>query len=199
MKIDEVRGARLLVGYNVDLMTGSFVCNVRAVRARRGWWTAMTSSDWELNSIILTEYGNCYEMLPLSSTDFRSFYSAIAGAVAGGATMATGNIAGGIASTGTSVASMKPSVNRSTNGTGNAGYYGQQTPFVIITYPFSANPSQFGVFEGFPSNIVQPIGSCNNAYVEIDTDTIWMDDIPCLDDEMNEIKELLNKGVWVNV
>lgn len=201
LNIDEARGTTLNVSYVVDLMSGSFECVVRAYRGPRGFWTRMDHADWELNSIILTEYGNCYEMLPLSSTDFRTYFSAIVGAVSGGMVSGgpVGAVAGGIASAVTNISAMKPNVQRSSNGASNSGYYGNQTPFVIVTYPFGANPDLFGDYEGYPSNIAQPISNCNNGYVEIDTDTIWMDDIPCLDDEMNEIKELLNKGVWVNV
>ena len=204
LKIDEVRGATLYVSYSVDLMTGSCVCYVRAVRGQRGFWSTMSSKDCELNSIILTAEGNCFELLPLSAVDFRNFYNGLIGIVGGGMAAAAGNFAGGMGAMASSVASMKPNVNRSGNGTGNYGYFGNQTPFVIITYPYGANPGGFGEYEGFPSNMIMEIKKCyskkpGEGYVEIDPDTIWMNDIPCLDAEMDEIKDLLNKGVFVNV
>ena len=204
LKIDEVRGATLYVSYSVDLMTGSCVCYVRAVRGQRGFWSTMSSKDCELNSIILTAEGNCFELLPLSAVDFRNFYNGLIGIVGGGMAAAAGNFAGGMGAMASSVTSMKPNVNRSGNGTGNYGYFGNQTPFVIITYPYGANPGGFGEYEGFPSNMIMEIKKCyskkpGEGYVEIDPDTIWMNDIPCLDAEMDEIKDLLNKGVFVNV
>lgn len=207
LKIDEIRGATLALNYKIDLMTGSFVATLQAIRGLRGFWTGSQSKDYELQTIILVAEGNCYEMLPLSATDYRNFYQGLMGVIGGGMSVASGNVAGGFASMGTSVASMKPSVNRSGNPTGNYGYFGNQTAFVVVEFPFGANPDEMGQYEGFPSNMYLNIGSLatrnkanaeKGSYVEIEPDTIWMNDIPCFDDEMNEIKDLLNKGVFVN-
>ena len=199
LKIDEIRGGTLSVAYNIDLLTGSFTCFVKVERGYRGYWTSMTSADYPLNGIILTAEGNCFQMVPLSSTDFRSFYQGLLGVVGGAGQFIAGNPIGGMGAMASSVTMMKPTVNRSGQTSGNMGYMGYQTPYIMITYPFGANPSNMGDYVGYPSNILQKIGSCNDAFVQIDTDTIWMDDIPCMDDEMTEIKQLLNEGVWVNV
>lgn len=198
LKIDEIRGATLSLVYRIDLMTGSFVATLRTIRGLRGFWTGSQSKDYEVQTIILVAEGNCYEMLPLSATDYRNFYQGLMGVIGGGMSVASGNVAGGLASMGTSVASMKPSVNRSGNPTGNYGYFGNQTAYVVIEMPFGANPAELGEFEGYPANLCMEIGTLADAYCEIDPDTIWMNDIPCFDDEMSEIKDLLNKGVYVN-
>ena len=179
------------------MMTGSFVATLKAIRGLRGFWTGSQSKDYEFKSIILVAEGNCYEMMPLSATDYRNFYQGLMGVIGGGMAAASGNVAG-LGAMATSVASMKPTVNRSGNPTGNYGYFGNQRAFVCIEYPFGANPPELGEFEGYPSNLCLQIGTLADAYCEIDPDTIWMNDIPCFDDEMSEIKDLLNKGVYVN-
>ena len=198
LKIDEIRGATLSLVYRIDMMTGSFVATLRAIRGLRGFWSNAQSKDYEFQSIILMAEGNCYEMLPLSATDYRNFYQGLMGIIGGGMSVASGNVAGGFGSMGTSVVAMKPSVNRSGNPSGNYGYFGNQRAFIVIESPFGANPKELGQYEGYPSNLYLQIGSLADAYVEIDPDTIWMNDIPCFDDEMNEIKDLMNKGVFVN-
>ena len=197
LKIDEIRGATLSLNYRIDMMTGSFVATLKAIRGLRGFWTGSQSKDYEFKSIILVAEGNCYEMMPLSATDYRNFYQGLMGVIGGGMAAASGNVAG-LGAMATSVASMKPTVNRSGNPTGNYGYFGNQRAFVCIEYPFGANPPELGEFEGYPSNLCLQIGTLADAYCEIDPDTIWMNDIPCFDDEMSEIKDLLNKGVYVN-
>jgi len=85
-----------------------------------------------------------------------------------------------------------------------------------LTRPFQSIPSNFGAYEGYPSNMRMTIGQCsgtaemgyNDGYLETDENTVWGTNITytyenttitAFDDEMEEIKQLFNSGVIVNV
>lgn len=213
LNIEEIMGSTIHLKYNIDLLTGSFVAYVEVYRPTRSQFPRDASPAFDT---IINQYeGNCYEMLPLSSTDFRSTISGLLGVVGGVASLAMGNI-GGLGAMASGVMGMKSNVNRSGNATGSYGFIGRQRAFILLSRPFQSLPSKFGGYEGFPSNIYMRIGDCSGSaehgyadgYLETDENTVWGTDITyeydnvvitAFDDEIEEIKQLFNTGVIVNV
>lgn len=213
LNIEEIMGSRISLKYNIDLLTGSFVAYVEVYRPTRSQFPRDATPAFDT---IINQYeGNCYEMLPISSTDFRSTISGMLSVVGGAVSVASGNI-GGLGAMASGVMSMKSNVNRSGNATGSYGFIGRQRAFLLLSRPFQSIPSNFGGYEGYPSNIYMQVASCagtesngyNDGYLETDENTVWGTDftysynnteITATDGEINEIQEMFNKGVIVNV
>lgn len=212
---DEVMGGKVGLKYHVDLLTGSFSAFVTIERPTRGQFPGDATPDG-YNTIIAQYEGNCYEMLPLSSTDFRNIFSGMLNVASGLGQVMGGNIAGGLGSMASGVLTMKANVNRSGQASGSYGYGGKQEAYILISRPFQSIPSNFGGYEGYPSNIRMTVRDCsgtaehnyNDGYVETDPETLWGNNITytygdttitAFDDEIAEIKELFDKGVIVNV
>ena len=214
LPIDEIMGSRLGLVYNVDLLTGCFVAQVTVDRPTRPQFPRDATPGY--NTIISQYEGNCYEFLPISSTDFRNIFSGMLSVASGVGSMLTGNAIGGLGSMASGVMSMKGNVNRSGQATSSYGYVGRQRAFLLLSRPFQSIPANFGAYEGYPSNMRMTIGACSGSsgngysdgYIETDPETVWGDNITytyenttitAFDDEMAEIKELFDKGVIVNV
>lgn len=214
LPIDEIMGSRLGLVYNVDLLTGCFVAQVTVDRPTRTQFPRDATPGY--NTTIAQYEGNCYEFLPISSTDFRNIFSGMLSVASGVGSMLSGNAIGGLGAMASGVMSMKGNVNRSGQATSSYGYVGRQRAFLLLSRPFQSIPANFGAYEGYPSNMRMTIGACSGSagngysdgYIETDPETVWGDNITytyetttitAFDDEMSEIKELFDKGVIVNV
>ena len=214
LPIDEIMGSRLGLVYNVDLLTGCFVAQVTVDRPTRPQFPRDATPGY--NTTIAQYEGNCYEFLPISSTDFRNIFSGMLSVASGVGSMLSGNAIGGLGAMASGVMSMKGNVNRSGQATSSYGYVGRQRAFLLLSRPFQSIPANFGAYEGYPSNMRMTIGACtgssgngySDGYLETDPETVWGDNITytyenttitAFDDEMAEIKELFDKGVIVNV
>ena len=213
LPIEEIKNSDITVKYQVDLLTGSAVAQVTVNRPNRSYLNKDANPSF--TGQILEYECNVFEMLPISSTDFRNFYSGLMGIAGGAIGVASGNL-GGLGAMGSSVMSMKTNVQRSGNASGSYGYFGGQDPYLLISRPFQAYPENFASYEGFPSNMTMNIKDCTGnpsngwagGYIETDDNTVWGNDIDytygqttisAFDDEMDEIKQLFNTGVIVNV
>lgn len=214
LPIDDIMGGGSVnLKYHVDLLTGAFIAQVSVTRPTRSQFPGDATPGY--NTLIAQYEGNCFEMLPLSSTDFRNMFSGMLGIVGGIASVAGGNI-GGLGAMASSVMGMKTNVNRSGQATGSYGYAGKQEAFILISRPFQCIPPNFGGFEGYPSNMYMTVSQCtgsaengyNDGYLETDANTVWGTDITyefnsikisATDVEIAEIQDLFNKGVIVNV
>lgn len=214
LPIDEIMGGAVGLKYRVDLLTGAFIAQITVERPTRGQFPGDATPDG-YNTLLAQYEGNCYEMLPLSSTDFRNLFSGMLGVIGGAASLAGGNI-GGLGAMASGVLGMKTSVNRSGQASGSYGYGGMQDAFILISRPFQSIPSNFGGYEGYPSNMNMKVSACagtaqhnyNDGYLETDENTVWGTGISytygnttinATDEEIAEIQELFNKGVIVNV
>jgi hypothetical protein len=212
LPIEEIRLSHVTVKYQIDLLTGSGIAQVTVNRPNRS--NLKKDANPSFTGLILEYECNVFEMLPISSTDFRNFYSGLMGVVGGAIGVASGNL-GGLGAMGSAVLGMKTNVNRSGNASGSYGYFGGQTPFILISRPFQSYPENFAGYEGFPSNITMLVKDCkgnrtrgwSDGYIETDENTVWGTDIDytwnqttisAFDDEIEEIKQLFNSGVIVN-
>lgn len=214
LPIEEIRLSHVNVKYQIDLLTGSGIAEVSVHRPCRS--NLKKDANPSYTGTIMQYECNVFEMLPISSTDFRNFYNGLIGVVGGAMGVAHGDFAGGFGAMGSAVMGMKTNVNRSGTASGSYGYGGNQTPYILINRPFQCYPENFAGYEGFPSNITMLVKNCTGkgkrnsgqGYIETDENTVWGTDIDytwnnttisATDDEIEEIKELFNKGVIVNV
>ena len=102
------------------------------------------------------------------------------------APMAIGQIAS------TAVNTMKPSIEKSGSMGGTGGMLGVQKPYLIISRPRQALPSNQNTFSGYPSFITEKLGDLS-GYTEIDS--IHLENVPATEPELSEIESLLKGGV----
>ena len=108
--------------------------------------------------------------------------------------MSTGNAVAGVSSIANGVMAMKPDVIKSGNLATTYGYMGKQKPYLIFEWPVQSLPAGFGSYKGYPANITRPLDQVK-GYTEVDESTFWSMRIHGTEDEMNEIKDLMNTGV----
>ena len=176
---NEVMGGRLEVDYNIDCFTGACLARL---------YVTKDSVTQELYNFS----GNCATMVPLTGRDFtRGVTSTLSGAI---------GIAGGIA-TGNAMAAAYGATNmignlydmkRSGNIGQNIGKMGPQKPFLLVKRPLPYNARNYPAYYGMPSNWTVTLGSCS-GYTRIKD--VHLDDLPCTDQERDEIVALLKAGV----
>lgn len=187
--INDIMGSTVSIKYHIDLISGSALAQVKCERAKR------REGDAQLSAVLYEFPCNVYEQLPLSATDWRAAISNMISLVSGGAAVATGNGAG-LGAMASAVASQQVSVVRSGSISGNYGYIGKQKPYLILERPINNLPANFPMYEGFTSNIQYRLGNLS-GYTEVDADSWKSERILGTEDEMKEIKDLLNTGVFL--
>ena len=197
LNIDECMGSIINVKYRIDMLSGSCLAKIKISRQAR----STAPQDSSINSIVYEYTGNCYLTMPLSATDWRGTYQALvglAGGVIGGIALGGAGGAIGIAqSVASSVTSQKVSVSRSGQEGSAYGYMGEDKPYLILERPIQSVPNQFGLWEGYSSNILEKVANLS-GYTEIDTDTIWSDNFGhATQEECQMIKDIMNGGVYL--
>lgn len=172
LDINDVMNSDITLKYQIDWVSGSCLAQLEFNRDRR------KGGDAGLNNNTLYEFnGNIYTNLPLSASDWKSFYSNLIGGVGGLASMLSGSpqgIASGAANIINAVASQQVSVQKSGGVSSSFGYMGQQDIKVFLTRPVLARPDHFAGFNGYQSNIYKELSQCK-GYVELDTSGLWVD------------------------
>ena len=174
LNTDEVMNKTINVKYRFDLATGDCV--------------AFISVD---GSVLYSYSGNCAARLPISSNNYSGMIPAITGAVAAAGSMAAGLPALGVASA-LAVTAMKQDIKHSGSISGSAGLMGVQTPYLVITRPRQALPIGQNSFMGYPSFITESLGGLS-GYTEVES--CHLEHVPCTDEELREIENLLKGGV----
>lgn len=189
LKIEDVQGARVHVKYNIDILTGDCVINVKCGQ-----------------SVLYKYTGNCRSQIPISSRDTTATGSAVAAvggvisgaahgaAIGGGAGALAGGIAAGVSGAIT-VALHKESVSRSGDMSGSMGMLDDFVPYLIFHRPQQSLAVNYNQFKGYPSNLTLTLGSCQ-GYTEVEH--IHLTGIDgATDTELKEIESLLKAGVLI--
>lgn len=187
--INDIMRSNVHVEYIIDLITGSALAQVKCTRAER------REGDAELKAVLYEFPCNVYQQLPLTGSDWRAAVGNMISLISGAVGVATGNGAG-LGAMASAVASQQVSVVRSGSATGNYGYQGSQKPYLILERPLENVPLNFPMMKGLVCNITYKLGNVR-GYTEVDVDSWRSDAVMGTDDEMQEIKDLLNKGVFL--
>ena len=190
LDINEIRGSRVRLVYNIDIISGSAVAYIHISRASRG------NGDCKIYHTMYTFEGNCLTQIPMFATDNRGAIQALLGVASAGVSLATGNVGGAVSSAVGAITQEKVTVGRAGTLSSNYGYISRQKPAIIIERPIISTPINFGSFEGWTSNIYRKISSLQ-GYTETDPETVWSNNIHCTDNEAAEIRNLFNSGVYV--
>ena len=188
----DVIGNNLHIIYTIDLLTGSCVAAVLVNDSVRYQFTGdcgyiMSLSEDANGNIPLRGVASALSMVGsdlgvqasgVSSTSERMNLQFKANAL---------NTIG-------SMVNSEQGVSRGGAITGNTGCMGSQTPYLLIEYPRLSLPSNYGHLNGYPSNITETLSNLT-GYTEVGE--IHLKDIPCTDDELAKIEELLKTGVYL--
>lgn len=197
--IDEFIGGDLYVRYKIDLLSGMCVIQIETEKTQNG------VGNTRLNSIVYQFTGNCIMQIPLSAIDYRNIINSL---ISLGTNAVSGNATGAVQSLGGAVTSGI-SIPKSGQPSTNYGYLGKQQPFIIVEHPEISIPSEFDLFEGYPSNITYKIGEIYRIYIEnsskykngiflsSDPKTVWGNYFHCTDKEADMIKQLFEEGVYL--
>lgn len=180
--IDEfINGGTMTVRYKLDFLSGNCYISVEAnTPQHRGN---------NLKGVVYTFSGNFVSPIPMSSIDYRSVFASALGV---GASAASGNPIGVVSS----ALSAKLDVNKSGNISMNCGFMGKQDPFIILYHDLPSVPDNMNTWKGYPSNVFTSLKGLKQ-YIKVDPGTLWSDNIPCTEEEMEEIKSLFEQGVYV--
>lgn len=183
LDVSDVMRSRINVKYHVDVITGACLADVKVSR--------------DCADCVLYQYaGSCIVTYPLSS---GSYASALAGivSIAGGAigTIATGGALAPVA-IGAAVGATKlhSDVQKSGSFTGAAGAMGSKKPYLIISRPQTAMPSNYKKYEGKPSRHYTTIRSCSGF---IRVKDVHVDKMSASNKELDMIESLLKSGIEV--
>ena len=179
LSVDDIMGKPVTVKYHVDILSGACTAFVKC------------------GSSVLYEFiGQCSASIPITGnnwTDVINGVMSIAGSI--GSMVATGGASAPMAASNiasTAVNTMKPSVEKSGAMSGTGGMLAIQTPYIILTRPRQALPSNQNTFTGYPSFITETLDSIS-GYTEIES--IHLENIPATEQELSEIESLLKGGV----
>ena len=195
LNIKEVMGGSVQVKYVIDCLTGSCIADVIINKS------AQHAGESNLNSVLYSFTGNCFQSVPLTARDFSSTISGLLGVASSVGTMvggvATGNpVAMAMGASGAINGAMQatPNVSRIGNYSSNYGYMQYQKPYLILKRPIASLPDTYEDFYGRPLYQQIKVDKCE-GYIEIDTDTLWtgnFDDITAEEEQM--LKDICNKG-----
>lgn len=181
LDIDDVMGSTIHVKYNVDLLSGAFVCQIKCTREN-------------LDSVLYNYNGNLMTPLPITSHNFQGLYSSVIQGLGGIAQVATGNVFGGASTIASATLSNKQTINRSGSISGNTGSLSHMKPYLILNRPIQNIPANYNSLHGYPSNMYQQLGDLSGYTV---IDSINVDSLTCTQEEKNEIISLLKNGVYL--
>lgn len=168
LDINDVIGSTIHLNYEVDWVSGACLAQLKFTRDKR------KNGDANLDHNILYEFqGNIYTNLPISASDWKSFYSNVLQVGGGLASALSGNIGQGISQAVSSIATQQVSVQKSGNVAASYGYMGQQEIRIYITRPNPAIPTNYKSYKGYQSNKFYKLGDLS-GYTEIDPETFWV-------------------------
>lgn len=166
--VNDVIGSKIHLVLSVDWVSGAILAQLEMTRNKR------KNGDAELNQNTLYEYqGNIYTNLPISASDWKSFYTNILNVGGGLASALSGNIGQGISQAVSSIATQQVSVQKSGNVAASYGYMGQQGIYMYLTRPNPAIPVNYKAFKGYQSNKYYKLGDLS-GYTEIDPESFWV-------------------------
>ena len=165
------------VVYRVDLLSGGFVVFVKNSKG-----------------IVHQTTGNMAYHMPVTSIDYSRMFSAlITGAVGIAGNAATGNAAGAITGTLSTIQNFHPQIQMSGNFGGNTGICSNKKPYLIIERPVPNVPANYSAIKGNTSNVTVTLGNCS-GFTQISDMQIKY--ISATDAEKEQILSLLKSGVY---
>lgn len=179
ISVDDIMNKAVHVVYHVDILSGACAAYV------------------EVDGTVLYQFiGQCASSIPVTGRDWTNMINgvlSIAGAV--GSMVATGGASAPMASgviASTAVNMMKPNIEKSGSMSGTGGLMAVQTPYIILTRPRQAVPSNQNTYMGYPSFITVSMDDLD-GYTEVEH--VHLEGMSATANEVSEIESMLLKGV----
>ncbi len=184
LNTNEVMNSTIAVNYNIDFLTGDCIAQVSINK------TGLKAVGYVFN-------GNMGMQLPVTGANYSRLYSSVAkgvgaigaGIVSGGA--ATIALAASGAALNTAM-SAGGDIQKSGSISGNSGFLGEFTPYIIVTKPVPNMSSGFNAIEGYIANARVNLGNIK-GYARVKD--IHLSIANATAAEINEIENLLKTGV----
>jgi hypothetical protein len=181
LKTEDVMKKTIQVKYNIDILTGIIVANVKCG-----------------NSVLYKYNGNIKSTIPISSRVYDAMEQLIKGVANTAGSIAVGNAAGAVSSaisTAVNVALSKAQISRTGDLSGVAGVLDDFVPYLIIHRPVQSLAQNYKAYKGHTSNITAVLNSLS-GYTEVEY--IHLTNIDgATDAELDEIERLLKEGVII--
>lgn len=177
---DVMRGS-VHVKYHVDVITGACLADVIVKR------------DGE--SAVLYQYaGSAIVTYPVSSGSYASMVTGVLSLAAGvaGTIMTGGAAAPALIGGAVGLSHLHTDVQKSGGFSGSPGAMGGKKPYLIISRPQDATPTNFEKYEGKPASKTVVLGNCS-GFVKVKQ--INIDAVPATYGEQDQIVALLKQGV----
>lgn len=192
----DIMGSTINLVYNIDNLTGCCVAVLEITRADRG-----RKDDCAIESKLFRFTGNCMQQLPIASKDYTEALKALStlasSAIGVGTSAASGNFAGAAGSMLNGIYACTQTGANILHASNLGQSYGMLDgliPFLIFHRPIRAVPSEYGSRVGYPSVQTVAIGNCS-GYTKILKNTNFANNIPCTDEEKQEIQNYLENGI----
>ena len=194
--IDDFMKHTITVKYRINILSGACV--------------AYIIQDNATHPKVLYQFsGNCATNIPVTDVDYtQNIFSSImtgamfAGSIAAfGAGTAAGTVAGatlagegakGLASSVKNVGVLKPSYNRASGITGEAGLLAVRKPYLIYEAFHQSLPQSLNKFNGLPINATYTLGELR-GFTQVKY--IRLNSVPATSEELDEIVTILKEGV----
>ena len=192
LDVNDIIGSKIHLVLSVDWVSGAMLAQLEISRNKR------KNGDAELNQNTLYEYqGNIYTNLPISASDWKSFYTNILNIGGGLASALSGNIGQGIGQAVSSIATQQVSVQKSGNVAASYGYMGQQGIYMYLTRPNPAIPVNYKAFKGYSTNQRYNLGDLQ-GYTEIESETLWINKFNGItESEAELLKSICESGIYL--
>lgn len=201
INVQEIMGGTVAVNYNVNLVTGAALCEVKISNAGSNT-SVLYAYECNVNTqipITSENYNQVINSIITASTALVS--SGIGGAIAMNAGKATGAaVAGSMISpavggvTGAVSNMGSPDIQISGQFNGSTAILGGMKPYIVIHYPELAQPNGYGDTVGYPSHMYRSLGSLN-GYCEVEKIHLNIPNI--YKDEEDELYSILYGGFTI--
>lgn len=184
--LDDASGGTLQLRYRLDLLTGNLLAMIRVIQNDR----------YPHDSVEYYFVGNCATSVPISGANYMAQYSNMIGGLHSMGMVVGASSPGlvGLAGVGSAMTS-KPSYQRSGALSGNVGFMGQLTAFLLISSPKQGYDYRFKQYAGVRSHMFTSFGSLTGFQQVQD----YIPDASLVsvttNEELEEINKLLMEGV----
>lgn len=182
---NDVVGHTISIKYRGDCVSGALTCYV----IRDG-------------TVIQEHTGNCALNIPLTADSWAETISSVGRIISGSVSAATrGGAAGaaagavrGAASVATNPSAFSPQVAHTGAVSGAAGHLGSQKPFILREAVRFHSTANFNSIIGYPSYHYRKLADCHGYTQCLE---VHLSHTPCTGVELQEIEDLLKKGVII--
>ena len=178
-------GSQLKVIYRIDVLTGTCLAQVKVIK---------NNSDATMYAFP----GNCAVQIPLTATTYTGMVGVLISGSSAVGSLLSGNLMSAVRHGANALASGINNLSgtqQSGSLGSNSGALGPRKPYLIITHPVAYDAIEYNTQYGYPINKTVTLGSLT-GYTRVKD--IHLSGIPCTDNELELIEQLLKEGVIIN-